>query len=112
MIDNTLEKGHPSTLGANVPFARGPHLLLRPESLRVFLSCANYSFCHLNLARITRFKYEKKNEKDSGHSGKMTPSCKWPILNVSKTTIQIQCYKKLNTSGLRHAPFPFPRREK
>ena len=43
------------------------------------LSCANYGFCHLNLAGITKFKYEKKNEKDSGRSSKMTPSCKWPI---------------------------------
>ena len=50
----------------------------RPESFRVFLSCANYGFCHLNLAGITKFKYEKKNEKGSGRS-KMTPSCKWPI---------------------------------
>ena len=54
-------------------------LLLRPESFRVFLSCANYGFYHLNLAGITKFKCEKKNEKDSGRSSKMTPSCKWPI---------------------------------
>ena len=53
------------------------HLLLQqPESFRVFLSCANHGFCHLNPAGITKFKYEKKNEKDSGRSGKMTPSCK------------------------------------
>ena len=58
---------------------RWHHLLLRPESFRVFLSCANYGFYHLNLAGITKFKYEKKNEKDSGRSSKMTPSCKWPI---------------------------------
>ena len=38
------------------------HLLLRPESLRAFLSCANYG---LSLAGITKFKYEKKIEKDS-----------------------------------------------
>ena len=44
----------------------------------MFLSCANYGFCHLNLAGITKFKYERKNEKDSGRSSKMTPSCKWP----------------------------------
>ena len=40
---------------------------------------SNYGFYHLNLAGITKFKYEKKNEKDSGRSGKMKPSCKWPI---------------------------------
>ena len=39
-------------------------------------------FCHLILAVITKFKYEKKNEKDSGGSSKMTPSCKWPIANL------------------------------
>ena len=66
----------------NGPFTRWHHLILRPESSRVFLSCANYGFCHLNLAGITKFKYEKKNEKDSGRSSKMTPSCKWPIANL------------------------------
>ena len=55
-------------------------LLLRPESSRVFLSCANYGFCHLNLAGIIKFKYEKNNEKDSGPSSKMTPSSKWPVV--------------------------------
>ena len=44
------------------------HLLLRPESLRAFISCANYGFCQLNLAGITKFKYEKKNDKDSDDS--------------------------------------------
>ena len=33
----------------------------------------------INLAGITKFKYERKNEKDSGRSSKTTPSCKWPI---------------------------------
>ena len=46
-------------------------LLLRPESFRVLLSCAN-----LNLTGITKFKYERKNEQDSGRSSKMTPSCR------------------------------------
>ena len=54
-------------------------LLLRPESLRVLLSCANMGFRYLNPAGITEFKYERKNEKDSGRSSKMTPSCLWPI---------------------------------
>ena len=48
-------------------------LLLRPESFRVLLSCAN-----LNLTGIAKFKCERKNEQDSGRSSKMTPSC-WPI---------------------------------
>ena len=54
-------------------------LLLRPESFRVLLSCASQGFCYLNLTGITKFKYERKNEKDSGRSSKMKPSCKWPI---------------------------------
>ena len=71
----------------NRPFARWHHLLLRPESFRVFFSCANCGFCHLNLAGVTKFKYEKRNEKDSGKSSKMTPSCNWPIdLKVKKAT--------------------------
>ena len=36
----------------------------------------------VNLAGINKFKYEKKNEKDSGRSSKMTPSCKSPINSV------------------------------
>ena len=35
------------------------------------------------LAWITEFKYERKNEKDSGHGTKMMPSCKWPIGHLS-----------------------------
>ena len=35
------------------------------------------AFLVLNLAGITKFKYERKNEMDFGSSSKMTPSCKW-----------------------------------
>ena len=28
---------------------------------------------------MTKFKYERKNEKDSGRSSKMTPLCQWPV---------------------------------
>ena len=62
----------------------------RPESFRVFLSCANYGFCHLNLAGITKFEYEKKNEKGSGRNSKMTPLCKWPIGYCISTCISIR----------------------
>ena len=54
-------------------------LLPRPESFRMLFSCANQGFCYLNLAGITEFKYKRTNEKDSGHSSQMTPSCIWPI---------------------------------
>ena len=33
----------------------------------------------INLTGITKFKYERKNKKDSGRSSKMTSSCKGPI---------------------------------
>ena len=54
----------------------GVILLLRPESFRVLLSCANSCFCCLNLAGITKIKHERKNVKNSGSSSKMTPSSK------------------------------------
>ena len=54
-------------------------LVLRPESFKVLLSCANQGFCYLNLSGITRFNYERNNEKDFGRSSKMTPSCKWSV---------------------------------
>ena len=54
-------------------------LLPRPESFRMLFSCANQGFSYLNLAGITEFKYKRTNEKDSGHSSQMTPSCIWPI---------------------------------
>ena len=40
----------------------------------------NKGFCYLNLAGITKFKYHRKNEKDSGRSSKMTPLRKWPTV--------------------------------
>ena len=41
--------------------------------------------CYLNLTGATKFKYERKNEKNSGHSSKMTLSGKWPIAETSVT---------------------------
>ena len=46
-------------------------LLLQPEPFKVLLSCVNKGFCFVNLAGITKFKYERRNGKDSGHSSKM-----------------------------------------
>ena len=59
-------------------------LLLRLESFRVFPSCANKGFRYLNLTGIAKFKYERKNEKDSGGSSKIRPSCKWLIVRACK----------------------------
>jgi len=58
----------------------GVILLLQPESFRVLLSRANLGFYYLILAGITKFKYERKNVRDSIPSSKMTASCKWPII--------------------------------
>ena len=32
------------------------------------------AFCYLNLTGAAKFKYERKNEKNSGRSSEMTPS--------------------------------------
>ena len=42
-----------------------------------------------------RFKYEGKNEKDSDRSSKMTPSCKWPILD-SYANLRREMNKNMN----------------
>ena len=55
------------------------HFTTTTRILRVFLSCANYRLCYLNLAGITKLKCERKNEKNSGRSSKITLSGKWPI---------------------------------
>ena len=56
-------------------------LLLLPESFRAVLSYANYSFCYINpTGIISKFKYERKNEMNSGPSSKKTSLCKWPII--------------------------------
>ena len=41
-----------------------------PESFRVLLPYENYGFCNLNLTGISKFKYERKNEMNSGPSSK------------------------------------------
>ena len=43
-------------------------LLLLPESFRVLLCYANYGFCYLNLTGISKFKYERIKERNSGPS--------------------------------------------
>ena len=101
-IHTALQENH------NGPFTWWHHLLLRPASFRVFLSCANYGFCHLNLAGITKFKYEKKNEKDSDSRSIMTPSSKWPIPGFQMAQISFLSgtvgfrYLQFNRNVLRH----------
>ena len=48
------------------------------------------AFCYLNLTGATKFKNEKKNEKNYGRSSKMTPSCKSGLLLKSPFPTSIQ----------------------
>ena len=50
------------------------------RSLQGFAFLCKLGLFFFKLAGITKFKYERKNEKDSGRSSKMTPSCKRPIV--------------------------------
>ena len=63
----------------NRPFARRRHFTTTTRILQDFVFLCKLGLFYLNLAGITEFKYERNNEKDSGHSSKMTPSCKWLI---------------------------------
>ena len=59
----------------------------------------------LNLAGITKFKYERKNAKDSGRSNKMTPLRKWPIVTVLEIFKKISIVRALivsQNSFVRH----------
>ena len=62
------------------PYARCHRFTTDNQNASVFCFFVQIrAFVVLNLAGITKFKYERKNEMDSG-SGEMTASCKWPIL--------------------------------
>ena len=80
-------------------------LILRPESFRVLLSCANWGFYYLTLAGISKFTYERKKGKYSGRSGKMTPSCKWPIpdyFRFTKTNEEIRPLMTVSEEPSKH----------
>ena len=47
--------------------------------VQVLFSCAKCSSCYSNLTGITKVKYERINEMDSGHSSKMSSSCKYQM---------------------------------
>ena len=74
-------------------------LLLLPESFRALLSYANYSFRYINpTGIISKFKYERKNEVNSGPSSKKTSSCKWPI-NFFLALIISYCQTQKTVNG-------------
>ena len=54
-----------------------------------------------------RFKYEGKNEKDSGRSSKMTPSCKWPI-RESYANLRREMNKNMNEPEQELSEFSQP----
>ena len=64
---------------SNRPFALRHHFTITTRILQDFAFLCKWGLCYSNLTGITKFKYERKNEKDSGRSSKITPSCKWPI---------------------------------
>ena len=63
-------------------------LLLRPESFRVLLSCANEGFCYSNPPGLQNLnmKGKTKFQKDSGRSSNMTPPCKWPVVKFQESS--------------------------
>ena len=50
------------------------------------------ALCYLNLAGITKFKCERKNEINSGRSSKKTPSCKW-LIRVHKYCTKYETFR-------------------
>ena len=60
----------------------GVILLLRPESFSFFLSNLNLVIPVRVKQQKSQFAQESKTLKDSGHSSKMTSSCKCPILHA------------------------------
>ena len=66
----------------NGPFAWWRHFTTMTRILESFAFFWKLALCYLNLTGATKVKYEKKTEKNSGRSSKMTPSCKWPIRSM------------------------------
>ena len=71
------------------------------------------AFVNLDLAGITEFKCERKNEKNSDRSSKRTPSCKWPIGVIYRPPSEntLEFIEKVNeiisgiTKGNKHCCF-------
>ena len=87
------------------------------ENFRTLLSCTNQGFCYRNLTGITKLKYERKNEKDSGRSSKMTSSCKsliqatfkaLPILHRGIFCYQVEGERQKGARGGQQVIFLFP----
>ena len=86
------------TLKNNRPFAWWRHLLLRTESFGFLLSCPSYRLCYLNLAGITKFKCERRNEKNCGHSSKMQMAY---CSRCSRCSAVSSCYLNILIGSLR-----------
>ena len=65
-------------------FHDGVISLLRPEFIAILYYYENFGYCCFMLSGITGFEYERENAVNSGLSSKMTPSCKWPIVALSR----------------------------
>ena len=62
-----------------ISFARWCHFTTTTRILQGFAFLFKLSFCYRNLTAITKFKYERKNEINSGLTNKKDVMCKWPI---------------------------------
>lgn len=54
-------------------------VILRRESLWLCLLVQISAFVIYTFLWLPKFKHERKNERDSDHSSKMTSSCNWPV---------------------------------
>ena len=72
-LNGFLSQGTKKTF-RNRPLARWRHFTTTTRILRGLAFLCKLGDWHLILAGITKFKYKRKTVKDSGRSGKMTPS--------------------------------------
>ena len=74
-VHGTLKKS------SNRPFALWHHFTITTRILQGFAFLCKWGLLLFkpHWDSWTKFKYERRNENDSGRSSKITPSCKWPI---------------------------------
>ena len=63
----------------NRPLARWCPVATTTRILQGFAFLCKLGLLYLNLTGITKFKYERKNEMNSGQSSKKLSLCKWPV---------------------------------
>ena len=72
-------------------------LLLLPESFRVLLSYANEGFCYLDPLGLPNLYMKGKTKRILVRgSSKMTPSFKWPLVQLTRRSLLV-CYGKMHS---------------